>query len=87
MSDAEQKRGLVDEMIRSRIESSGETEAEAIQSILARVTGLPAYRMTLQCLWNRAGHRWTHARFECGLRSIARQRASSSEMPQDKNPA
>ncbi|MGB8581632.1 MAG: hypothetical protein WCD47_12480 [Candidatus Sulfotelmatobacter sp.] len=41
MSDAEQKRGLVDEMLRSRIETSGETEAEAIQSILARVADLP----------------------------------------------
>lgn len=41
MSDTEQKRGLVDDMIRSRIESSGETESEAIQSILARVSNLP----------------------------------------------
>jgi hypothetical protein len=41
MSDSEQKRNLVNEMIRSRIESSGETEAEAIQSILARVADLP----------------------------------------------
>jgi len=41
MSDAEQKRGLVDEMIRSRIASSGESEAEAIQSISARFADLP----------------------------------------------
>jgi hypothetical protein len=41
MSDAEQKRSLVDDMIRSRIESSGETEAEAIRSILASVANLP----------------------------------------------
>jgi polyhydroxyalkanoate synthesis regulator phasin len=41
MSDAEQKRRLVDEMIRSRIESSGETEAEAIQKILAQISDLP----------------------------------------------
>jgi hypothetical protein len=37
----EQERGLVDDMIRSRIESSGETEAEAFQQILARVANLP----------------------------------------------
>jgi hypothetical protein len=37
MNDAEQKRSLVDEMIRSRIANSGETKAEAIQSILASV--------------------------------------------------
>ena len=41
MSDAELKRGLVDEMIRERMASSGETEAEAVQSILARVGNLP----------------------------------------------
>jgi len=37
----EEKRSLVDDMIRCRIQSSGETEAEAIQSILARVADLP----------------------------------------------
>lgn len=41
MSDAEQQRSLVDEMIRSRIASSGETEADAIQHILAQVASLP----------------------------------------------
>ena len=41
LSDAEQKRSHVDDMIHSRIESSGETEAEAIQRILALVANLP----------------------------------------------
>ena len=41
MSDAEQKHSLVDDMIRSRMESSGETEADAIRQILAQVANLP----------------------------------------------
>jgi len=36
-----EKRSLVDEMIRRHIESSGETETEAVQSILARIANLP----------------------------------------------
>jgi hypothetical protein len=41
MSADERNRSLVDEMIRSRMESTGDTEAQAVQSILARVADLP----------------------------------------------
>ena len=41
MGEAENQCDLVNGMIRARIESSGETEAEAVQKILAQVANLP----------------------------------------------
>ncbi len=41
MSNAEREHGLLDEMLRERLEGRGETDADAIRQILALVAGLP----------------------------------------------